>query len=421
MKVRFYLRHGKYDPAPIMADVRYHGKRLRMATGEKVPVKFWNDKKDVQRVRNSIDFPDHAQINKRLDRIASLAKEVLDNYKGQGILPSPDQFKETLQNKILDKQTGKVSFLKFFQSYIDEREALGTSKGTLQNYRTALLHLKNWKKARRRNLDFETITEAWKNDFLTYLLPLKHKCSHTNKILARIKAVLKEAYRRGLHPEDISRKVRLSIPEEEVQDIYLNEDELEALFNLEDLSFRLSRVRDLFLIGAYTGMAYSDFTAIRPENIRTIKEGNNEFLAIVYFRKKTSIKVTVPLTHPILLTILKRHGMKAPEKISGQRMNEYLREIGQMAGFNQKIEVIECYTNRKERVVYEKWQMLGSHTARRSFATNGYKAGIPVPSLMKLTGHKKTASFLTYLKLSGEEIASSLVRNPFFTGIKEEE
>ncbi len=52
-----------------------------------------------------------------------------------------------------------------------------------------------------------------------------------------------------------------------------------------------------------------------------------------------------------------------------------------------------------------KWKLVTSHTARRSFATNAYKAGVPMPSIVKITGHKKTTTFLNYIKLDEREHA----------------
>ena len=59
--------------------------------------------------------------------------------------------------------------------------------------------------------------------------------------------------------------------------------------------------------------------------------------------------------------------------------------------------------------IYEKWQLVSAHTARRSFATNLYKSGFPSISIMAITGHKTESSFLRYIKVSKEEHAKLLM------------
>ncbi|KAB5286527.1 tyrosine-type recombinase/integrase, partial [Bacteroides stercoris] len=59
--------------------------------------------------------------------------------------------------------------------------------------------------------------------------------------------------------------------------------------------------------------------------------------------------------------------------------------------------------------------MLLSHTARRSFATNAYKAGVPLPSIQAITGHSSEAQLRRYLKLDAEEKAVIALKD--FKGI----
>lgn len=64
----------------------------------------------------------------------------------------------------------------------------------------------------------------------------------------------------------------------------------------------------------------------------------------------------------------------------------------------------------------EKWQVISSHTARRSFATNAYLAGIPVFRIMLITGHKTEESFFRYIRIGKAENARELAQHPFFAG-----
>lgn len=95
-------------------------------------------------------------------------------------------------------------------------------------------------------------------------------------------------------------------------------------------------------------------------------------------------------------------------------MNDYLKEIAKLAGINGNI--IQHLTNGGEEatVLKEKWQLVTTHTARRSFATNAYKSGIPALKIMLITGHLTESAFLKYIKITGEENAVQMANEKFF-------
>jgi len=226
---------------------------------------------------------------------------------------------------------------------------------------------------------------------------------------------LKEAYRRGIYEIDITGKVNLTIKKPEAENIYLTDREIETLYRMEGLSKRLDKVRDLFLIGCYTGQRYEDFTSIKPENEQEIEHDGKKVKCLVITQSKTKKKVTIPLVNPKLKAILQKYGMTAPT-ISNQKLNKYVKELAKLAGFIDKIEINDFRAGRHEKKVYEKWEKVSSHTARRSFATNAYKRGLPVPDIMKFTGHTTVSTFLNYIKVTGEETAVVLSEHEFFTG-----
>ena len=62
----------------------------------------------------------------------------------------------------------------------------------------------------------------------------------------------------------------------------------------------------------------------------------------------------------------------------------------------------------------DKWLQIRTHTVRRSFATNAYMSGVPMLSIMKITGHRTTESFLKYIRVTKLEVAEKLKDHPFF-------
>jgi integrase len=187
---------------------------------------------------------------------------------------------------------------------------------------------------------------------------------------------------------------------EESESIYLNETELEKIYNL-DLSEneRLDRVRDLFLIGCWTGLRFSDWNKVTPENI---KDG---FLELK--QQKTGGAVVIPL-HSVVTQIIKKHNGELPELISSQKTNDYLKEVAQKAGIKETVHKSITRGGIKVSKAYKKYELVTTHTGRRSFSTNLYRAGLDTLTIMQITGHKTEQAFLKYIKVTPREHAEKL-------------
>jgi integrase len=198
------------------------------------------------------------------------------------------------------------------------------------------------------------------------------------------------------NPQYKSRK--FSVTSEQTAAIYLNEAELKELEQI-DLSAdpRLERVRDLFLIGCYTGLRFGDWYKVTPAQI----QGGN----IVIAQAKTGATIAIPV-HKTVEKILARYGGQLPRAITNQKANEYLKEVGKKMD-SLKINTSKTITKGGAKIttITEKWEVLSTHTARRSFSSNEFLAGTPAITIMAITGHKTESSFLRYIKLTPTEHA----------------
>ena len=123
--------------------------------------------------------------------------------------------------------------------------------------------------------------------------------------------------------------------------------------------------------------------------------------------------VEIPL-HWMIKKILKKYPDRLPKAISDQKMNDYLKDIAEEAELNDPVIKVQTKGGVRVETKYEKWQLVTVHTARRSFASNMYLAGIPAISIMKITGHRSEKSFLKYIKISPEQNADLIESHPFF-------
>jgi len=187
---------------------------------------------------------------------------------------------------------------------------------------------------------------------------------------------------------------------EDVDNVYLNEDELQ-LIKAVDLSESpyLDRVRDWFLLLAWTGCRFSDLTKIRKNDIK------NGF--ITFRQQKTNNKVTVPI-HPVVEDVLNKYNFIMPDPVSNQKFNDYIKEVVKAAKIIENETVTRTIGGKLISTVSPKYKLVSSHTGRRSFCTNMYLRELPIYMIMSISGHKSEKSFLKYIKVKQEEHAQIL-------------
>ena len=319
--------------------------------------------------------------------------------------------KEVLIQKIEDylRPKTKLSLFEYIEKFIHEAETGyrlidGVKRyavRSIQRYRTTQKLLTDFQSIYLRTLDFETVDLTFYKDFSSYMATAKDYAPETmGKHITALKTFLREATEEGINQNlDYQKKTFkvASKSSEESVNIALNEDELLEMYQL-DLSAnqRLEKVRDLFIIGAETGLRFSDFTDIKPENIREDKQG--AFIKINQFKTKREVVIPIDAT---VKTILQKYNNVLPTSPSNQKFNDYIKEVAQLCKSLQSIEFLSYVKGGKNiEESVERWKMISSHNARRSMATNAYERGTPVLSIMAITGHKTEKAFMAYIKTS---------------------
>jgi len=155
----------------------------------------------------------------------------------------------------------------------------------------------------------------------------------------------------------------------------------------------MQRIINLFVLHCHTGLRHTDWTKVSLNSIESVK---------LYVRTQKTKKAVVIPVHPIIPEILNRYGpdLKIP---TNQEANRVLKWIGEYA-------LLKKITKENP----EKWHQIRTHTVRRSFATNAYLSGIPMISIMQITGHRKTETFHRYIRVTKLENAEKLKDHPFF-------
>ena len=398
-------------------------KFLKYSTGITINPDHWQIKK--QRIKSTIDEPNWSEYNTTLDKLEYLVKKVYGDFINEGINPNIDQIKDKLvkldpKRKNTDDNTPKNLF-NFLSWYVKKDNITYMPNGgnpviindrTLQKYKSTVTLLEDYANDKRRGkLNFEDLNEKFYIDFVEYCRKTKnHKENTIGKHVQTLKTLLKAATKEGVNNNSDYKDFKVS--DEAVEKIYLTETDLLKIYR-KDLTGHpgLDKVRDLFLIGCYTALRFSDYSNIKKENLYTTDKG--EFLKIK--TQKTGETVVIPI-HSIVRAICEKYEWDLPKAISNQKTNDYIKDIGEKANIKEIISITSVKGGVKITKNFFKYELISSHTARRSAATNMYKAGIPTISIKKITGHKSEASFLRYINITGEENAEILMNSDFFKG-----
>jgi integrase len=390
--------------------------RLKYSTGEKINPAYWNF--DNCRAKKTDLFP-HQEFNFRLEKMKNAVENIYRTILNNEERPSVQNIKEKLDIEYgKESRTGKMTLFAFIEHLVNNPNLVNgkeLSQKTIAAYETTKKHLLNFAAWSNKKIDFDAITLEFYNDFLDYLIrELQFSTNTGGKHIKILKTFMNAATEKGFNTNMQYKSKRFIVLHESGQNIYLTMKELETLYN-KDLSKnkRLDRIRDLFLVGCYTGLRFSDFTNIQPENIYT----NDKGIFLKINTQKTGQTVVIPI-HPIVRMILDKYKNKLPEAITNQKMNVYLKELCREAKINQKVQKTIFTGGKRVSKTFEKCDIVSTHTARRSFATNAYLSGMDSLSIMRITGHQTEDSFLRYIQVSDEESAIKLQSGEFFKATK---
>lgn len=180
--------------------------------------------------------------------------------------------------------------------------------------------------------------------------------------------------------------------------VYLEKSELRTLANWDfSATPYLDRVRDLFVFSCYSGLRFSDI-----ENLTNSQISDNDISVIT---QKTDDPIRVQLNTPtrrILTKYYGKYGEKALPQITNQKANNYIKEACRRAGIDRPIKLVKFNGSTRKEEIVKKWEAITFHAGRRTFITTALTLGIPVPVIMKWTGHKDSKMLRPYMEIVDE-------------------
>ena len=388
---------------PIYIQYSYNrDKRTLINTGYKIEPKFWNYNKD--RVKD--DYPDSKEINDYLNEQLLKANKIIIEASKKSIDPTIKFFLIEFSKK--ENQTNyqlKNDLFTQIDEFID-RNKRKVVPSVILSYRQMKLYLKEYEDYSRVKLSLNSFNYDFYQNFVEYLTyNFKKRNGDTGlatntigKTIRSLKVFLHDAVKR-----ELIQKIDFSgfkAVEEEVESIYLSEDEILRIWNL-DLSqdASLEKYRDIFVFSCFTAFRFSDFSTIKPSNIR------GDYIHKT--QKKVNSRVVVPM-NDIVKQIMKKYNNSIPV-IDKQKYNLQIKRIGKMAGIDQEIIITRKKGINKQEETLKKYQLITSHTGRRSFCTNEYLKDTPTIFIMKISGHRTEQAFLKYIRINEVEAAERMM------------
>lgn len=387
--INFYIKNAdKKGLCPIYLTFQQKGQKFRYFTKLKTPASGWNGR------RIKLNYTGYAEMNGILDDLENNLREI----EREAIFTKKEYTLETIKKKFFSRLGGlnnKNDFFEAYDKFIEDSKTT-KSKATIRAYRTSRRKLEKFSKAKNLFISFETIDFNFYEAYMNYMLKdLKHLNNAAGKYIKNLKVFLNYAVDHELTTQTYNLK-KFKVFNEEADTIYLTEQELLKLYENDALNKRLLQVKDVFCFSCFTGLRFSDVSKL---NNTHIKEHHLEIKT-----EKTKDSLKIPLNDFAKEILFKYKGRfkdkPLPTGISNQKTNDYLKEIGQICGLTEPFRV-EQFSGSQRIVTYkQKFELLTTHTARRTFVTLALEKGIRAEVVMAMTGHRNYRSFMRYVKIT---------------------
>ena len=318
--------------------------------------------------------------------IEAILRDAIANNKRVTSEYVKEQFSRRFQRKLKPDFT----FYDYYNQFIEISETIKGS-GVIAVYNASLKRLKEFETTENFKISFDRIDNTFYEKFVNFLID-NHRLNNNSvgKHIKTLKTFLNWATDKEYNKNMTFSKFKVF--KEDADTIYLNEDELNKLYQL-DLKSRpgVERVRDAFLVQCYTGLRFSDISNLKAENF------NESYIMIGII--KTRERLRIPLI-PRAQAILSKYENYCIELPTNQKMNKHLKELGRLAGFDELVQVITYRGSKREERTIPKSDLLTTHCGRRTFITLSLEKGMRAELVMKVTGHRSTAVFRKYIKLT---------------------
>lgn len=376
--------------APIYVRLTIEKSRLEFTTRRFILPERWNSK--------SQKMTGHTEEARSFNAyLKTLEQQVYDTHRLLVSQQTPITVK-VLRDKLLglEEKPKIYTVLEVFREHNRKMEALigqDYSQGTMTRYETSLKHTSDFIKWQYKveDMPVDKIDYNFVSNYDFYLRS-ERKCNNnsTVKYLKNFKKVIKICLGNGWLEKDpfLNYKVKIA----EVVPEYLTKEELKTMADRHFEIERINQVKDVFLFSCYTGLAYADVEKLKRNEIIIGVDGQ-KWVSINRQKTKSSSKIPLLPKASEILEKYKDHPLcliedKVLPVFSNQKMNAYLKEVGDLCGINKPFTY---------------------HTARHTFATTvTLSNGVPIETVSKMLGHKNLKTTQHYAKILDMKVSEDM-------------
>ena len=452
MAISFVLRSEKRDkPVTIYARLRETGKSWYFATPYQIKATQWNAKRGMPQKGKTQQ--EQTELEALTRNLAAVEKAVL-LFLSKCAKKGREYTKQDVEGIIAATAEGRNDTnreiprpIAAYLDYLIAAMERGDFRFGAQNYDRDTI--KVWKVFRNvycnfekafedktgRVLEWDTLDKAVYDSFVAFCQEWGYMTKSINKYLICFKALIRYAadYHK-LHRNTDCIKHFSKVREIEgctQTKVYLTDAEIQALYDMPLAPGSLKdQVRDIFLVGCYTGQRVSDYGHFTADNFTTTPRGTK---IVRLVQEKTDNSVIVPILNDNLLRIAEKYNYQFPQ-ISDVIINRYIKDI--CAELSKSVPTLAervktALTLRENRleqraangeeggktferdaagdVVKPRYELICTHTARRSMITNLYKSRLfSTLQMMSISGHKSESTFFGYISESAVELADEI-------------
>ena len=386
MKVKFYLHNDPKSNNPeksIIAYIRGFGKSqtITVNTHKRINPKNWS-------AMDRMPKPSYDDYYGLKDYLKNIESEILNFEKDIRKYTFEELKTEILRCFRLKEEERRISFFDIFDKFLQsKRTEIGTA--TINKYRYLKNHLQDFETSQK--IKITKIDANLLKSFSDYLLIDKRQVTNTvSKYVKMLKSVL--TWITENHPEILISNdyKKIKCKNHEIDIVVLNEYELQRIIDM-DLSNepRLMRVRDAFVFSCNCGIRVSDLFRLKKADVI------NGFWNLR--TQKTKDILRIPLNN-LALEILNKYDVFP--RISTQKYNEYIKEVCKLASIDDIITITKYRGAEKIEYAFPKYELISSHTGRRTFCTLSLQKGMRPETVMKITGHKNYSTFKKYIAIA---------------------
>ncbi len=400
------------ENAPLRFRISVNGQRVEIFSGFRINLKDWdyqkskmidNSRSSSGQSANEINI---ALANYESDLNKFFLKCVSDDY-----VPTINEVKEEFR-RILETYNperikkaepehteDKPSFFEVMEIFFSNT---GRENSWTINTHKKFNALRNHLYSFNPKLEFDDLTHEGLGDILSYFIKeLKLKNSTTKKYYKFILYFLRYALNNNYTDNEAFKTYKPKLKKASKKIIFLTEEEILKIkeTKLPPTKNYLERVRDVLLFLCYSGLRYSDVYKLKRSDIK-----NGKFEVTT---QKTNDSLIIELNSTTKEILDKYKDIpfnedKALPVISNQRMNEYLKELGELAEIDEAVNETYFIGNKRHDISKPKYEHMSTHIGRRSFICLCIAKGIPVQVIMKWTGHSDYKSMKPYIDISGK-------------------